>query len=101
MLSDFATEQTSIDVSQPTESSDVLSTHRKYIFGIQGQTLRTHISLAGAFGFLLFGYDQGVLGVSFSILEFLGSFNLDPGPQCFREFPSSIQQPFSVFARHY
>ncbi len=43
----------------------VPSKFKKYAFGVQGKTLRRHVSLAGAFGFLLFGYDQGVLGVRF------------------------------------
>lgn len=33
------------------------------MFGIQGRALTHNISLAGAFGFLLFGYDQGFIGV--------------------------------------
>lgn len=37
---------------------------RTYAFGKQGKTLRFQISVAGALGFLLFGYDQGVLGVT-------------------------------------
>lgn len=36
---------------------------RKYFFGAQGRGLIRHISIAGALGFFLFGYDQGVLGV--------------------------------------
>ncbi|CAH0033265.1 unnamed protein product [Clonostachys rhizophaga] len=48
------------NMSQPiVHQKDAL--HR-YFFGIQGRTLRMHISVAGALGFLLFGYDQGVLG---------------------------------------
>jgi hypothetical protein len=35
----------------------------KYLFGAQGRALRNNVSLAGAFGFLLFGYDQGFLSV--------------------------------------
>lgn len=37
---------------------------QKYFFGAQGKQLRSLISVAGGLGFLLFGYDQGVLGVS-------------------------------------
>jgi hypothetical protein len=40
--------------------------HKKFFFGAQGRALRNHISIAGALGFLLFGYDQGVLGVRFA-----------------------------------
>ena len=35
----------------------------RYAFGAQGKTLMRTISACGAIGFLLFGYDQGVLGV--------------------------------------
>lgn len=42
--------------------------NKQYFFGLQGDSLRHQISLAGSIGFLLFGYDQGVLGVSFVIL---------------------------------
>lgn len=35
----------------------------RYAFGIQGKALRANISVAGALGFLLFGYDQGFLSV--------------------------------------
>lgn len=37
---------------------------RRYIFGAEGRSLTTHVAIAGSLGFLLFGYDQGVLGVS-------------------------------------
>lgn len=36
----------------------------RYLFGHQGSILMRAISVAGSIGFLLFGYDQGVLGVS-------------------------------------
>jgi hypothetical protein len=36
---------------------------RRYFFGAQGKSLLRHIAVAGSIGFLLFGYDQGVLGV--------------------------------------
>lgn len=37
---------------------------RRYFFGAEGRSLTTHVAIAGSLGFLLFGYDQGVLGVS-------------------------------------
>lgn len=37
---------------------------KKYFFGSQGKSLIFQVSFAGSIGFLLFGYDQGVLGVS-------------------------------------
>jgi hypothetical protein len=35
----------------------------RYAFGCQGTSLMRIISTCGAVGFMLFGYDQGVLGV--------------------------------------
>lgn len=37
---------------------------KNYFFGAQGKALVSQISIAGGLGFFLFGYDQGVLGVS-------------------------------------
>ena len=49
----------------PPLDIDVANIERKrYFFGAQGKTLNAHIAIAGSIGFLLFGYDQGVLGVS-------------------------------------
>lgn len=48
----------------PYEISHDLRPQKKYVFGMEGSTLRNQISIAGAIGFLLFGYDQGVLGVN-------------------------------------
>lgn len=46
------------------ESIDFENIPRKrYFFGLQGRSLRRNISIAGSIGFLLFGYDQGVLSV--------------------------------------
>ena len=36
---------------------------KRYFFGTEGSALRMHVAIAGLIGFLLFGYDQGVLGV--------------------------------------
>lgn len=44
---------------------------RRYLFGYQGSMLMGAISLAGSVGFLLFGYDQGVLGVGTSRRDLL------------------------------
>lgn len=41
---------------------------KRYFFGAQGTGLLRHIAVAGSIGFLLFGYDQGVLGVSRKLL---------------------------------
>lgn len=37
---------------------------RRYFLGAEGAALTRQIAIAGAIGFMLFGYDQGVLGVS-------------------------------------
>ena len=36
---------------------------KRYFFGAQGRALTAQIAIAGSIGFMLFGYDQGVLGV--------------------------------------
>ena len=36
---------------------------RRYFLGAQGKALTAQVAVAGSIGFLLFGYDQGVLGV--------------------------------------
>lgn len=46
---------------------DLNAPRRRYAFGAQGKTLMRTISACGAIGFLLFGYDQGVLGVSIAV----------------------------------
>lgn len=59
--------------SQPAVSHHSTFDHnivnKKYFFGLQGDSLRHQISFAGSIGFLLFGYDQGVLGVSLALLQ--------------------------------
>ncbi|KAL2848603.1 general substrate transporter [Aspergillus pseudodeflectus] len=47
----------------------------KYLFGAQGRALRNNVSLAGAFGFLLFGYDQGFLSGLIARDSFLEQFD--------------------------
>lgn len=42
---------------------------RKYFGAAQGRALRAQIAIAGSIGFLLFGYDQGVLGVGLALLK--------------------------------
>jgi hypothetical protein len=37
---------------------------KRFFLGCQGKKLTTQVAIAGSIGFLLFGYDQGVLGVS-------------------------------------
>lgn len=39
---------------------------KSYLFGAQGKSLIRQVSFAGSLGFFLFGYDQGVLGVSYA-----------------------------------
>lgn len=43
---------------------DVNAPRGRFAFGAQGKALMRMITGCGAIGFLLFGYDQGVLGVS-------------------------------------
>ncbi|KAM6523107.1 hypothetical protein FSOLCH5_003726 [Fusarium solani] len=68
-------DETSVQ-SPPSDSPmdyDIAS--KKYFFGLRGKALRRQISFAGALGFLLFGYDQGVLGGLNAAEEFLHQFN--------------------------
>lgn len=46
-----------------------------FFFGMQGKRLRTMTSVAGGLGFLLFGYDQGVLGGLNASENFLDQFD--------------------------
>ncbi|CAL5873626.1 uncharacterized protein PFLUO_LOCUS7907 [Penicillium psychrofluorescens] len=46
----------------------------RYLFGHQGSILMRAISVAGSIGFLLFGYDQGVLGGINTSSDFLRQF---------------------------
>ncbi|KAL8870827.1 MAG: hypothetical protein Q9174_003216 [Haloplaca sp. 1 TL-2023] len=47
---------------------------RRYFFGAEGRALTTNVAIAGSIGFLLFGYDQGVLGGLNAADEFLSTF---------------------------
>ncbi|KAI1629076.1 hypothetical protein EDD37DRAFT_36276 [Exophiala viscosa] len=48
---------------------------RRYFASARGRALRAQIAIAGSIGFLLFGYDQGVLGGLNAAEEFLQQFN--------------------------
>ncbi|CAK7200341.1 hypothetical protein SEUCBS139899_003032 [Sporothrix eucalyptigena] len=54
---------------------DVNAPRKRYFFGAQGKSLMRAISAAGTVGFLLFGYDQGVLGGINTSEDFLNQFN--------------------------
>lgn len=54
---------------------DVNAPRKRYFFGAQGKSLVRAISAAGTVGFLLFGYDQGVLGGINTSEDFLNQFN--------------------------
>lgn len=57
-------DQTSSHEGSALEHSPSTSKPRaRYAFGCQGTSLMHIISTCGAVGFMLFGYDQGVLGV--------------------------------------
>lgn len=64
------------EISPARSISTAPGSRRSYFFGVQGKTLIRHVSIAGAVGFLLFGYDQGVLGVSISTLRHVQSLTL-------------------------
>lgn len=51
----------------PSDADGVLPKTPKFMFGLQGTWLRRNISVAGALGFLLFGYDQGFLSVRYKV----------------------------------
>ncbi|GAM33607.1 hypothetical protein TCE0_011f00630 [Talaromyces pinophilus] len=57
------------------DTHDVGSRGQRYAFGLQGKALRANISIAGALGFLLFGYDQGFLSGLIAEESFLKQFN--------------------------
>ncbi|OAA56308.1 General substrate transporter [Niveomyces insectorum RCEF 264] len=61
----------------PLVHVDVNAPRQRYFFGAQGKSLMRAISAAGTVGFLLFGYDQGVLSGINTSKDFLDQFN-DP-----------------------
>ena len=58
----FEQREHSGDLSNDIDFNNV--PRKSYFFGTEGKALQRHIAIAGSIGFLLFGYDQGVLGVS-------------------------------------
>ncbi|KAL4876040.1 general substrate transporter [Aspergillus karnatakaensis] len=58
-----------------SDTGNALYKGQKYLFGVQGRALRNNVSLAGAFGFLLFGYDQGFLSGLIARESFLEQFD--------------------------
>ncbi|KAL4896720.1 general substrate transporter [Aspergillus ambiguus] len=74
-MSSNITDRNVSNVMQPIEAGDDSEHHRKYLFGVQGRALRNNISIAGAFGFLLFGYDQGFLSGLIAQDSFLRQFD--------------------------
>ncbi|KAJ6030190.1 uncharacterized protein N7446_000749 [Penicillium canescens] len=63
------------DGQDQNQADSASAMHPKYMFGTQGKALRRNISLAGAFGFLLFGYDQGFIGGLIAQEDFLRQFS--------------------------
>lgn len=49
--------------------------------GLHGTGLVAAVTLASGMGFILFGYDNGVLGGILSAPDFIKQFNLSPGMQ--------------------
>ncbi|KAL2444008.1 hypothetical protein ABEF95_014689 [Exophiala dermatitidis] len=72
--SDSSTSEKSALPSSPSPSHDDI-VPKRYFFGAQGKALTRQIAIAGSIGFLLFGYDQGVLGGLNAAEEFLRQFN--------------------------
>lgn len=73
-LSETSEPKSSTPSTPPSYELDDIPRAR-YFFGAEGKTLMRHISIAGSIGFLLFGYDQGVLGGLNAAQEFLQQFN--------------------------
>ncbi|OJJ02059.1 hypothetical protein ASPVEDRAFT_132485 [Aspergillus versicolor CBS 583.65] len=66
------------EASQESRHVEALPTDfksRRYLGGLRGQPLVRAITLAGAIGFLLFGYDQGVLSGINTAQDFLDTFD--------------------------
>ncbi|KAE8358133.1 general substrate transporter [Aspergillus caelatus] len=57
------------------ESITLDYTPRKYFFGLRGPPLMRGVTAAGAIGFLLFGYDQGVFSGVNTSQDFLRTFD--------------------------
>jgi hypothetical protein len=52
------------DKTRSRDTDESLDFGKSYVFGAEGKALERHVAIAGAIGFFLFGYDQGVLSVS-------------------------------------
>lgn len=62
--------------SVPSPPPETRSIARKRFFGgAQGKALTSQIAIAGSIGFMLFGYDQGVLSGLNAAEEFLHQFD--------------------------
>ncbi|KIW64462.1 hypothetical protein PV04_09394 [Phialophora macrospora] len=64
---------------------------KKPYLGLQGQSLSWAISLCAGSAFLLFGYDQGVLGSIISGSDFLGALNIA------RDDPDTLSTVVSIY----
>lgn len=73
---------------------------KKYFFGAQGKALSRQVSFAGALGFLLFGYDQGVLGVSAPSSKCCKRLTPYAGSQRCRGVSAAVQLPICEPPRH-
>jgi hypothetical protein len=64
---------------------------KKPYLGLQGQPLSWAITLCAGSAFLLFGYDQGVLGSIISGSDFLGALNIA------RDDPDTLSTVVSIY----
>lgn len=63
----MAKDQPTLHASNDVHVDLTNAPRRSYFLGTEGGALRKHVAIAGSLGSLLFGYDQGVLGVGFPI----------------------------------
>lgn len=68
----------------------MLNTRKPYL-GLQGQSLSWAITLCAGSAFLLFGYDQGVLGSIISGSDFLGALGIA------RDDPDTLSTVVSIY----
>jgi hypothetical protein len=68
---------------------------KRFFLGCQGKQLTTQVAIAGSIGFLLFGYDQGVLGWAESLLVWMSTANDVRGLNASENFLQEFNNPSS------
>ncbi|KAG7905983.1 hypothetical protein KL906_004762 [Ogataea polymorpha] len=76
-----------------TEKSPVQESEFPTFLGLRGQTLQNTVSVMASVGFLLFGYDQGVMGSLLTLESFRDTF---PSIDTIRHADAATMQGFTI-----